>query len=344
MKRIAVLESFSHHNIHASPDNAINYVNYDLVIKPNIETYPTDRPGLITRKANAILRRLSGMSGYGVRGLSTEFDLFKNSYREKNLIHYFNGDTNCKLLPYVKGNNVVIATYHQPPDIFKQVFTKPSHINKLDAAIVTSPILIDTLSKHIDSKRIFFVPLAIDTNVYTPPDKPRSQEQKTCLFAGNWLRDFETMRKVVEHLKNNHHIKFQIITFENNWKIFEGLKNVELLSNLTFEDYLDNFRNANLMVIPFKDCTSNLAILEAMACGLPIITTDVGGIRDYVSTSFTILNKKGDDKAIARAIVDLIDNEDQLEIMSRKSRNHAKKFDWKAVSKTLNSVYETLET
>ena len=344
MKRIAVLESFAHHNIHASPDNAINYVNYDLVIKPKTETGPTDRPGLLTRKANAILKRLSGMSGYGVRGFLTELDLIKKSYREKNLIHYFNGDTNCKLLPYVKGNNVIVATYHQPPDIFNKVFTRPSHIKMLDAAIVTSPVLIDTLSEYIDRKRIFFVPLAIDTDVYSPLDGPRFQEQKICLFAGNWLRDFETMRKVVEQLKNDHHIKFQIITFENNWKFFEGLNNVELLSKLTFEDYLEKFRNASLMVIPFKDCTSNLAILEAMACGLPIITTDVGGIRDYVSTSFTILNKKGDDKAIARAIVDLIDDETQLETMSRNARNHADNFDWKVVSNTLNDVYEALET
>jgi glycosyltransferase involved in cell wall biosynthesis len=344
VKRIAVLESFSHHNIHASPDNAINYLNYDLVIKPKTETGPTRRPNIITRKANTFLRRLSGMSGYGVRGLLTELDIYKKSYREKNLIHYFNGDTNCKLLPYVKGDNIVIATYHQPPDVFNKVFAKPSHINKLDAAIVTSPILIDNLSKHIDRKRIFFVPLAIDTDVYTPVHAPRPQGQRTCLFAGNWLRDFETMRKVVEQLENDRHIKFKIITFESNWRIFEGLKNVELLSKLTFEDYLETFRNASLMVIPFTDCTSNLAILEAMACGLPIITTDVGGIRDYVSTSFTILNRKGDDKAMAHAIVDLIDNEDQLEIMSRNSRNHAKKFDWKVVSNTLNSVYETVET
>jgi glycosyltransferase involved in cell wall biosynthesis len=344
MKRIAVLEGFAHHNIHASPDNAINYVKYDLIIKPKTVASPNERSGLLARKTNTILRHLTGMSGYGIRGLSTELDLIKKSYREQNLIHFFNGDTNCKLLPYVKGNNVVVATYHQPPDIFNEVFKKPLHINKLDAAIVTSPVLIDTLSEYIDRKRIFFVPLAIDTGVYSPADEPRFQEQKTCLFAGNWLRDFETMRKVVEQLKNDRHIKFQIITFENNWKIFEGLKNVELLSKLTFEDYLEKFRNASLMVIPFKDCTSNLAILEAMACGLPIITTDVGGIRDYVSTSFTILNKKGDDKAIASAIVDLIDDDSQLETMSRNARSHSENFDWKVVSNTLNDVYEVLET
>ena len=43
----------------------------------------------------------------------------------------------------------------------------------------------------------------------------------------------------------------------------------------------DLYRNATCHLTPFKDCTANNAIVESLACGVPIVTTDRGGVRDY---------------------------------------------------------------
>lgn len=54
----------------------------------------------------------------------------------------------------------------------------------------------------------------------------------------------------------------------------------------------------------------SLPPLEAMACGIPVITTDCGGIRDYVNDLNAVIISPGDARSIANAIMRLKENED----------------------------------
>lgn len=352
MRLIAVLEQFAHHNPTTSPDNMINYIKYNRVIRPIRSGLECSRAGKIFKSGiDRALKKISGMSGYISDSLVTEMKVFKSSTGNKNLIHFYNGDTNCKFYPYLKGKNMVIATYHQPPEYFYHFFQKCSHIERLDGAIVTSNVLKELIAKYVDKERVFFVPLAVDVEMFRPEGDGelgmnphdtlgRVKDKKICLFVGNWLRDFETMREVTKILVTRRDIEFHVVTLPANKKYFDGLANVRFYSGLGFESYLKELHMADLLVVPMKSCTSNLAILEAMACGLPIVSTDVGGIRDYIDDSFAILNPKGDYKAVASSIADLLGDDKMRQKMSARAREHSKRFSWGMISNQLKDVYK----
>lgn len=73
-----------------------------------------------------------------------------------------------------------------------------------------------------------------------------------------------------------------------------------------------------------------MSIVEAMACGLPVIAFDSGGIRELVEGVGMLVNK-GDVKSLADKIEYLISEEACLNDMSKRSVEKSKGYDWNVV-------------
>jgi len=90
-----------------------------------------------------------------------------------------------------------------------------------------------------------------------------------------------------------------------------GLKeNVRILGWVRGDQKLDAFRRAHVFVLPSYAEGLPMAMLEAMAAGLPLITTPVGGIPEVVRDGeHGILIEPGDVEALARSILALLGDE-----------------------------------
>jgi glycosyltransferase involved in cell wall biosynthesis len=71
-----------------------------------------------------------------------------------------------------------------------------------------------------------------------------------------------------------------------------------------------------------------ISVLEAMACGLPIITTAAGGVVDIVKTGENgIITPVGDAEKLSEAMVILIENDEIRRSMGEDSRKRALELD-----------------
>lgn len=101
------------------------------------------------------------------------------------------------------------------------------------------------------------------------------------------------------------------------------------------EEYLSK---ADVFVLSSNSEALPITVLEAMASGLPIISTNVGGLSDIINKNGKLVNKK-DCIALSEAMIELAKDLDKRRMMSDKSRDIISKYDIKKISNLYEDIY-----
>lgn len=88
-----------------------------------------------------------------------------------------------------------------------------------------------------------------------------------------------------------------------------------------------------------------LSILEAFSCGLPIVTTDAGGIPDIVTDGKTgMIVPRGDYSQMAERAIRLLNDPELAKRITEHGRSECAKYSWDAVKDAWMSIYHDLAT
>jgi len=105
------------------------------------------------------------------------------------------------------------------------------------------------------------------------------------------------------------------------------------------------YTGALFFVLPTLKEGSPLVILEAMSCGLPVISTDVSGIPDILKDGYNgFLIQPKDVDGLYQKMNFLINDPKLRKIMGRNARQTALKFDWENVARKTIKFYELILT
>ena len=100
----------------------------------------------------------------------------------------------------------------------------------------------------------------------------------------------------------------------------------------------------DLICLTSKNEGTPVSLIEAQACGIPVITTEVGGVRDIVVEGETgfIVPIENKNLFIER-VVSLVENENKRLIMSQNGWNHVReKFSYETLVKNMDELYRSL--
>ncbi|MEM3666719.1 MAG: glycosyltransferase family 4 protein [Candidatus Bathyarchaeia archaeon] len=148
-------------------------------------------------------------------------------------------------------------------------------------------------------------------------------------------------------IKKNPRLLFLVVgsgpDFEKiNLKIHElKLENNFRLLGFISDNYLPLYYNASdVFVLPSKSGEGlPLVILEAMACGLPVIATNVGGTPEVVEESCGRIVPTDDALSLAEAVLEFSNSD--LSVKSRRIRKIVEeRYDWNKNVRRLIEIYE----
>jgi glycosyltransferase involved in cell wall biosynthesis len=89
-----------------------------------------------------------------------------------------------------------------------------------------------------------------------------------------------------------------------------------------------------------ETATANNAILEAMACGLPIVAENIGGVAEYTGSDSAMLCRPGAARELTNAILTLYKDDSMRIRMGDLARMRAKELNWPIIAKRTIEVYE----
>jgi glycosyltransferase involved in cell wall biosynthesis len=338
-----VVFRYKHHSPHSGYSRLAQYGEkmYDT------EVIPIDKPlpkWLVRDRIYWFLAK--GTPGYTRAAMAAELIVAKRILREKDTIfHYLYGETTYHYtgaLNERRGNRLV-ATFHLPPVGMQKSWLIDRPLQQLSAVVCVGTSQQEYLAKIVGPERVFFAPLGLDTEYYTPPESFTERDPDLCLMVGENYRDFPTLRGVIELVAYMRpQTRFVAVLPKRCYDLLGDHPNLTLLSQIPEEELLALYRRASLMVLPLKDATANNAVLEAIGCGLPLVVSDVGSMRDYVNDACAALMPAGQSRAMAERVVDLLNAPDELAQMSDAAVDQAAKFAWPLAVQQVNAIYDAV--
>jgi glycosyltransferase involved in cell wall biosynthesis len=208
------------------------------------------------------------------------------------------------------------------------------------------------LKAGLDGDKIDVIPFGVDTNFFRPLEVNKDENIFQILSVGYLIerKGFEYLIRAMPHVLEEHaNARLKIVgsgPMESELKelIYElelG-DEVEIVKNVSDDELLIAYNSSDLFVLPsIVDSQGNteglgVVLLEAMACRLPVIGSDVGGIPDIIQDGNTgILVPEKDIDELFRSITYSIKNENFLNEIAMRGYNNVKiKFCWETIAES----------
>lgn len=160
----------------------------------------------------------------------------------------------------------------------------------------------------------------------------------------------EAMAKVV---KENPTVKLNIlgalsdtdyyIQMQNSIKE-KGLENhITIYPNIGYDEMLKFYTHAELFVLHTEEESQGIVFSEAMAVGLSIVATNVGGVPWVVSDGKNgFLSEFGNVDLFAEHIIELLKDAVLQKEFELNNKKQSLKFNWKTISNEIKAVYDSV--
>jgi glycosyltransferase involved in cell wall biosynthesis len=334
---------YSHHARHSGYEAFGRYVGTSL--RPPVRFRWTTGPLWTLNQAFA---RATRHPWYSIGAHLTEWGALQHMARHRGrLYHILYGDTDLWLLRrahHFTGNRL-IASFHETNAQFEQLGPALGRVVRhLDGVILVAEVQREYFARLVPPERIFVQPHGVDTQFFHPLEEPPIEP--IVVTVGAHLRDFETLKKTLCHIwAEDERVRLLAIGTRSDKKwLFSGLDDprITFMDRVSDEALLAAHQAACVAVFALQDATANNSILEAMASGLPIVATDVGGVREYVDATSGVLCPPRDPESLAAAVLRLLGDSSVRVRMARASRARAETLDYARVAVQMRQLYERL--
>jgi glycosyltransferase involved in cell wall biosynthesis len=205
---------------------------------------------------------------------------------------------------------------------------------------------------NIPQQRFKVIPNGIDTDLFHPIPEIKREKNRIIVTssAETPLKGLHYLLEAVAEISLTRKIKLVVVgTMRKNGEIEKLLTKRGIKGCVTFtgrignDDFVRHYAKAFLAIVPSVYEGFGFPAGEAMACGLPVISTTGGALPEVVGNA-GILVPPANPRALVKAILTLMDHPEQAEQMGHEGFNRVRdRFTWKKTAEmTVEAYRETI--
>ncbi|MBR4479506.1 MAG: glycosyltransferase family 4 protein [Bacteroidales bacterium] len=199
--------------------------------------------------------------------------------------------------------------------------------------------------------KMIVIPQGIDETYFDIECSPNS---KLVLSVGSISKRkghlflIQAFEKAAEELKDIHLIICGVLTDK---AYFEELKDyvsrlsckdrISFMLNVPKEKLIELYSQAHVFALHTQEESQGIVFVEAMAAGLPVVATRVGGVSYVINDSCGYLSDYGDIVSFSKSMVLLFESADSWQSISLNCRKHAYEYSWGSISDRVYYLYQT---
>ena len=261
------------------------------------------------------------------------------------------------------GDTPMVATIHgRPKPLILPSGERTTDIESFsdacpfDLVLAVSNNVAEILDEHLSRKGsdvpVLPLYLGIDLSVFYP--MPETKKKWDIAFLGRLerMKAVDLFPEMLTLLKQDYPDLKLLMTGEGSLKsnLLEGFDNdevshmVDYLGVVEIKTVPNLINQSRIFIYPSREEPFGLSILEAMGCGVPVVTTNVYGPSEIITEGQDGLTVDPDDvNALVEAISTLLNSEKRRVQMGRRGRETVeKRFDIRQHLEELLSIYQDL--
>lgn len=250
-------------------------------------------------------------------------------------------DSNFKFVTTLHGTDITIVGNHS--SFFK--LTKFCIENSNGITCVSNYLKKQTIDTFDINKEIEVIYNFVDTSKYkrNKLDKEKlgliKKDELGIIHISNF-RPVKKIRNIIEvFCRVRKEVNSKLILVGDGPELGfakEVASKLNLCDKILFLGRKDNvvplLNSANLYLLPSKNESFGVSALEALSCSVPVIGTNVGGLKEVVNNGVCgYLFDPDDIEAMAKASLNILSSSSIMEKMSEQARKTALKFDSKVI-------------
>lgn len=297
-------------------------------------------------KLDRVMARMSGRRLYSIKLFLNELVTAAHMVCQKGVLyHALYADTDVHILGRIASatGNKLAVTFHEPPGGLEYLKISKELLSTVSAVILVCEAQRSYFESMVPPDRIFVVPHGIDTSFFSR-SSPLNKEP-VCITVGNHYRDFAMLGRAMSRVwSQRSDVRFIAVGIGRPSDLCSAGQDprIQYLDGIDDCELLATYHRARVALLPLKAATASNALLEAMACGLPIITTRCGGTAEYIGEDGGVMIPPSDPDQFAAAILKLVPADSSAEAIGENARKRVRKFDYAVVARQMKAVYEAV--